>query len=188
MADVNLNALVEGLSGKVGKNVVMRQRGGRTILSTRPERSGVASEKQKLQRERFQRAVRYARTSLLVPETKAEYLASIKGQEFMTAFTAAVTDYMKAPKIDVIDVDGYTGAIGENIAIRNATPFKLVSVKISIQQANGTMIESGDAISIGNRMEWTYQTTTNIPALAGMKLVVTAKDRPGKEVTQEHVF
>jgi hypothetical protein len=29
------------------------------------------------------------------------------------------------------------------------------------------------AITTGNRIEWTYQTTKEIPALAGMKLVVT---------------
>lgn len=125
---------------------------------------------------------------MLVPERKAEYLASVKGSDFMTAFTAAVTDYMKAPKIDEIDVERCTGAIGETIAVRTATPFKFVSVKISIQQANGSIIETGDAVTLGNRMEWVYQTQTNIPALAGMKVVVTAADRPGKEVTQERVF
>jgi len=188
MADVNLNALIDGLSGKVGKKVVMRQRGGRTFLTTRPERSGIISEKQRVHRERFQRAVRYARTSMLVPERKAEYLAAVKGSAFMTAFTAAVTDHMKAPQIDEIDVEGYTGAIGEPIIVRTATPFKFVSVKISIQQANGTVIESGNAVTLGNRTEWGYQSTTNIPVLVGMKLVVTVADRPGKEVTQEHVF
>jgi hypothetical protein len=188
MANVNLNALVDGLSGKVGKNLVLRQRGGRTFLGSRPSASGTISDKQRAHRERFQKAVRYARTSMLVPATKAEYEASVKDNEFMSAFTAAVTDYLKAPVIDSIDLEGYTGTIGDVIAIRSAVDYKLLSVKVSIQQADGTEIEGGVATTSGTRVDWLYVATKEIPALAGMKLVVTAKDRPGNEVTEEKIL
>lgn len=39
MADVKLNALIDGLSGKIGNNVVMRQREGRTFLTSRAKGS-----------------------------------------------------------------------------------------------------------------------------------------------------
>jgi hypothetical protein len=43
MADVKLNALIDGLSGKIGKNIVMRQREGRTFLTSRAKGSGTVS-------------------------------------------------------------------------------------------------------------------------------------------------
>ncbi|MFM7859106.1 MAG: hypothetical protein ACKO96_46085, partial [Flammeovirgaceae bacterium] len=90
MANVKLNALVDGVSGKVGKNIVLRQRGGRTLLATKPETSQVFSEKQKAQRERFQQAVRFAKSILLQPEAKAEYEKLAQANEFLTPYSAAV--------------------------------------------------------------------------------------------------
>src|SRR6478609_6860787 len=99
MADVNLNALVDGLSGKVGKKIVLRQRGGRTMLSTVPVFSTGTTEKQRVARERFSKAAQYAKGALLVPELKELYANAAKGDAFMNAFTAAVTDYLKLPRI-----------------------------------------------------------------------------------------
>ena len=61
MADVNLNALVDGLSGKVGKNLVLRQRGGRTFMASRPKQSQTMSDKQRDSREKFLAATQYAK-------------------------------------------------------------------------------------------------------------------------------
>jgi len=188
MADVNLNALIDGLSGRVGKNIVLRQRGGRTFMGTRPTASTNVSDKQLAQRERFQQAVRYARTSLLVPAVKAEYDAAVKEEEFLTAFTAAVTDFLKAPEIASVDVSAYKGAIGNTIIVRSTMDYKLISVKVSIQQPDGTVMESGDATSSATRVEWLYAATKALPIAAGWKIVVTAMDRPGVSVTKEQVL
>jgi hypothetical protein len=189
MADVNLNALVDGLSGKVGKNVVLRQRGGRTFLSTRPAGSSIVSVKQQEQRDRFQRAVRYARTALLKPEVKAEYEELVKDKEFLSSFTAAVTDYFKAPEISEIDLSGYTGKAGDQIIMRSSANFKITEVEVTLLQVDGTVVESGDAVSTDPaRLEWTYLATQEVALITGLKVVVAAKDRPGKEVTSEKVL
>jgi hypothetical protein len=185
MADVNLNALVDGVSGKVGKKLVLRQRGGRTMLSSRPVQSGIVTDKQAAQRERFRKAAQYARASMLTPDVKAEYASTVKDDVFMNAFSAAVADYLKAPEIASVNFDSYKGKTGDGIIVRSAVDYKLVSVKVSIQKADGTAVESGNAVSSGSRLEWLYTATTTIADITGLKLVITAIDRPGNQVTIE---
>jgi len=188
MANVNLNALIDGVSGKVGKKLVMRQRGGRTFLASAPEAGRELSEKQKLQRERFRKAARYGKASMALPDVKAEYEATVKGDAFMTAYSAAVADYLKAPEVEIIDLGDYHGQPGDVIRIALATPYKLQSMKVSIQQANGTVIEAGDALASDNRQEWRYTATANIPVLSGFKVVITVTNRPGNVTVREEVL
>jgi hypothetical protein len=167
---------------------VLRQRGGRTLLSSRPTGSSVVSDKQQEQRDRFQRAVRYARTALLRPEVKAEYEALVKGKEFLSSFTAAVTDYLKAPEITSIDLSAYKGLIGDVIAIQSAVDYKFVSVNVKILQADGTELESGEATAADKRLEWLYVAKQAITLIAGMKIVATVADRPGNVIVKEQAI
>ena len=188
MADVKLNALIDGLSGRVGKNVVMRQREGRTFLTSRPKGSATVSEKQQAQRDRFQQAVGYSKNVLLIPAIKAEYEVMAKRQAFISPFTAAVTDYLTEPKIVGLDVSGYKGVAGNPLVVHSSVDYKLISVTVTLQQPDGTLVESGEAASSGTRLEWVYVATQNVASLAGLKLTVTATDRPGNVVTKEQVF
>ncbi len=185
MADVNLNALVDGVSGKVGKKLVLLRRGGRTLLSSRPQLAGVISDKQLAQRERFRKAAQYARGILLKPAIKDEYKLAAKNDAFLNAFSAAVADYLKAPEIASVNLDNYHGNLGDPIIITSVTDYKLVRVYVSLQKADGTILESGDATSSGTRLEWTYLATTAIADLTGVKVVITATDRPGNQTTSE---
>ncbi len=188
MADVNLNALIDGVSGKVGKKLVLRQRGGRTLLASRPQLSGIISDKQMAQRERFRKAAQFARATLLKPALKAEYEAMVKGEEFMNAFTAAIADYLKAPEIASINIDNYKGQVGDPLVITSASDYKLIGVKVSLLKADGTVLESGDATSGGTRLEWTYAGTSVIADLTGVKAVIVATDRPGNQTTVEKLL
>jgi hypothetical protein len=188
MADVNLNALVDGVSGKVGRKIVLRQRGGRTLLSTRPDTVAEPTEKQLQHRERFRLAARYARGILLNPVAKAEYEQVIKDDAFLNPYAAAVADYLKAPEIAGVDSSNYRGQPGEPIIIRSTKDYKLVSVLVSLQRADGTEIEKGNAVSEGTRLEWKYVAKTVMADLAGAKVVVTASDRPGNQTTVEYAL
>lgn len=72
------------------------------------------------------------------------------------------------------------------IRVGLATPYKLQSVKVGIQQANGTVVEAGDALASDNRQEWL--STANIPVLTGFKVVITVTDRPGNLTVREEVL
>jgi hypothetical protein len=188
MANVNLNALVDGVSGKVGRKLVLRQRGGRTLLSSRPELVAEPTEKQVQQRERFRLAARYARGAMVNPEAKAEYELAVKGDAFLNSYAAAVADYLKAPEIAGIDSSGYRGQLGETIIVRSAKDFKLVSVLVSLQQPDGTEIEKGNAVAEGTRLEWKYTAKTAVADLTGVKAVITVNDRPGNQASAEYVL
>jgi hypothetical protein len=54
MAKSKNNVVTFGLSGKIGDLLVFRQRDGQTIVAKVPQQSGKVSEKQKMQRKRFQ--------------------------------------------------------------------------------------------------------------------------------------
>jgi hypothetical protein len=188
MANVKLNALVDGVSGKVGKNIVLRQRGGRTLLGTKPEASLIVSDKQKAQRQQFAQASRFAKGILLNDEAKKEYAELAKTDEFLTPYSAAVADFLNNPEITLVDITGYTGKAGDKIIARTGDDFKIISMKVSLQQADGSVIESGDAVSNGaSRLEWGYTAIQNVAALTGLKVVITAQDRPGHIATSEKV-
>lgn len=183
MAEVKLNALIDSVSGKVGKNAVMRRRGGRTMLTSMPTPSLEVSVKQKEQRSRFQSAVRFAKKMMLIPDAKEEYAASVKGDDFQTAFTAAVADFLNPPGIDQIILDNYSGNAGEVITILSDKDYKLMTVKVAIYLPDGTLVESGDAFSLySTRSEWQYVTTVPVAVTDRCKIVVTAKDRANQEV------
>ena len=56
MAIVLNNLITKGLSGQLGKALVFRKVGDRTIVATAPSTNADPTEPQKLQRERFKRA------------------------------------------------------------------------------------------------------------------------------------
>ncbi|WP_276373605.1 hypothetical protein [Chryseolinea sp. H1M3-3] len=188
MGNVKLNALLEGVSGKVGSNLVLRKRGKRTILATNGERTGVLTEKQKVVRERFKNAATYAKSALRNPEIKAVYEAAAKGDEFMTAFTVAVRDYLRPPQIAAILLEGYTGQPGSIIQVRPIDDFKIVRINVSINAPDGTLLETGDAVQQDGEMDYQYAAVQANAVLAGTKVTVKAIDRPGNETIEERVL
>lgn len=188
MGKIKLNALLESASGKVGSNLVLRKRGKRIILATNGERTKELSEKQKAVRERFTAAADYAKKALRNPETKAAYEDLAKDQEFMTAFTAAVTDYLRPPQIKAITLAGYTGQPGSFIQVRPLDDFKVIGVAVKITAPDGTVVESGNAVMDAELGEFKYTATQAIASLPGTKITVTVTGRPGNETIEERTL
>lgn len=188
MGNIKLNALVEKASGRVGSNLVLRTRGKRTILATKGDAPKEISEKQKLVRERFRLAAMYAKAALKNPETKTAYEDLVKDQEFMSAFTAAVKDYLKPPQIAAVTLDGYTGQPGSFIQISPSDDFKVIGVTVKITAPDGTVIESGNAVVEDGAGEFKYIATQVNAALPGTKITITATDRPGNGTIEERTL
>ena len=177
------NYAITGLSGKVGKVFVFRQRGGETIVATPPSHTKAPSASQKAQQERFVRASAYAKNALQDPVLKDLYTAEAKQRGVINAYNMAVSDYLKAPEISHINAEAYTGTQkGELIAIEVSDNFKVVQVKVTILHGERT-VEEGNAILTADI--WQYATTALNPALSGSKIVVTALDRPNNRVAKE---
>ena len=183
MAKVAKNLVLYGASGKLGDMLVIKQRAGKTILSVAPgESTAEPSEAQKVQRARFQQAVIYAKAQMADPDSKAAYAEKAAGGK--TAYNVAVADFFSAPDIDEIDLGSYTGAVGDTIRVRATDDFKVTQVVVTIANADGSLVEEGDAVLQPNGLDWVYTATADNPSLEGDRIVVQAIDRPGN-VTEE---
>jgi hypothetical protein len=176
------NVITYGLSGKIGEILVFRQVGGQTIVSKMPEPPKTVSEKQVAHRKRFKRAMEYATSAVESPETGKLYKASVKNRQ--TPINVAVADFFNAPEIEHIDLSEYTGNAGEKIRITVSDDFMVKYVKVQISNADGTLVEEGDAVREAGDL-WIYTAVQNNENLSGDKIVITTSDLPGNVVREE---
>ncbi|HOX81758.1 MAG TPA: hypothetical protein PLJ60_19770 [Chryseolinea sp.] len=187
MSKISLNALVNGMSGKLG-NAVLRRRGSRTVMASMPkERTSEFSIKEKAQQARFKRGAAYAKEAMKNPAIRAEYQQSAKKRE-SNAFAIALGDFLKPPSIDQIKTDGYTGKVNDIIAIQASDDFKVAAVKVAIRLPNDVLHESGVATFDGQALDWKYSITVANASVTGTKIQVIAMDYPGNEASSEHVM
>jgi hypothetical protein len=183
MAKQKSNVVTHGLSGKVGDLLVFRQKDGQTIVSKIPEQPKTVSEKQKAQRQRFRKAVIYARSAIVAPETKDIYdtVAAKKGK---TPFVAAVADFLNVPEIEHIDLSNYTGQEGDSIRIDVSDDTLVKYVRVGIINSDGSLLEEGEAQSDVSGHVWTYFAAQANGDLNGGKIVVSVSDLPGNIVEE----
>ena len=131
------------------------------------------------------RAAKYAKAAIQNADTKLAYAQSVEGQDFQNAFTAAVTDFMKAPVVDSVDNTGYHGNVGDSLLLNLFDDFKVDTVKVTISLANNTVIETGSAVKVPDSTQWKYVTTAANAAVVGSKLSVVVTDKPGNITTFE---
>ena len=177
MAESKNNIITHGLSGKVGDLIVFSQRNGKTIVSKAPkDKTGEDSQKQKDQQQKFQRAVLYAKAVLNDPEQKELYEADADQAHGVSTYNVAVADLLNAPKIEKIDLSAYTGKKGDIIKITATDDFKVASVTVRIENADGILVEEGSALDSG--FEWLYTAVSNNEDLSGDKITIKATDNP----------
>lgn len=184
MGKSKANYAITGLSGKVGKIFVYRQRGGETIVATPPVRTAPPTPKQIQQQTKFAQAAAYARNALLDPTLKEAYTTEAKKRRNVSPYNMAMTDFLRPPQITKVDHSAYTGDTSDQkIIIEVADAFKVVSVKVKITAANSSPLEEGTATLVKGK--WEYTTTANNATLTGSKITLTATDRPGNTTTKE---
>ena len=184
MATTKNNVIVKGASGKFGRQIVFSQRAGKTIMSKPPVRTAPPTTKQKEQQAKFARAAAYAKNALLDPSLKADYTAEAKKRQDVSAYNMAMTDYLRPPVITEVNHSAYTGtATNQKIIIEVADAFKVIAVKVQIEDADESPVEQGNATLIEGK--WTYTTTATNASIAGDKIIITATDRPGNTTKKE---
>ncbi|AYN01043.1 hypothetical protein [Chryseobacterium sp. 3008163] len=185
MAESKNNIVTHGLSGKVGDLLVFSQRNGKTIVSKAPkERTGELSDKQKAHKLKFQKAVLYAKSALADPVKNQMYGIKSDSSSGITTYNVAVADLLNAPDIEEIDLSNYSGNPGDLIKITATDDFQVISVTVKIENADGILVEEGNAVD--NGAEWIYTATASNSDLAGDKITVHATDNPANitELTQ----
>lgn len=175
MAKSTNNIITHGLSGKIGDLLVFSQRNGKTIVSMAPRKPTQESEKQKAHRARFQQAIIYAKGAVKDSSLQPAYVEEGKDKG-LTANNIAVADFLNAPQIETVDLSGYTGQAGEVIKVQATDDFKVKAVSIKIENADGSLVEEGDAVEQG--VYWVYTTTQENADWSGDKITITATDTP----------
>jgi hypothetical protein len=185
MAIVKKNVVTDGLSGKLGKNIVFRQRNGKTIVSTSPVSSHTKTEKQENHRKRFTKAVRYAQVQMADPVFGEQYRLAAKAKGISTPNNLAIQDYLRPPVIENLDVGGYHGEIGDEILVEAFDDLEVEKVAVEIYHDDGSLVEKGFASKNGNDFEWHYATSVVNTEFNGDRILVKAVDHPGNETCME---
>lgn len=183
MAKVSDNIVTTGLSGMLGNQIVFRSRGGNTYVSKAPKKPTERTEAQKAHNLKFQEAVLYAKNAISDEITKELYQASATDEK--TAYNIAVADFFNAPQITDVDLANYNGQIGSYIQVRATDDFDVVAVSVTIQNADGSIVESGNAALQPGSSWWRYTATTTNESLEGDKITVRATDIPGNHADME---
>jgi hypothetical protein len=176
------NFIVHGLSGTFAGLGTFHKRGRKTFLrKIRAKPSVPDSKEQAAIKKRFAEYIRYAKAAIKDPDIKAAYAAVAKPGR--TAFNRAVTDASHPPKIGKIDTGNYHGQPGDYLIIEATDDFKVIAVQISIHNANGHLIEKGEAIMQINTNDWLYAVTVANEPFTGSKITATATDLPGNKTS-----
>lgn len=189
MAKVGENLLVAKSRGNVGKQFVYKKRGNNTHIARMPtvDKNAVATEKQEKVRDLFASASLYAQGAMTSPELKKLYQK--KATDGSTAFNVAFKDYTKPPRVKSIDTAKYTGNPGSEIVVVARDDFRLKDVMVSIYNAAGELVETGNAIlNPINRNKWVYTATVLHNALPGTKITALVRDIPENEARLEVVL
>lgn len=187
MAIVKSNIVMEGLSGKLGDQIIFSQRGGKTVVAVKAvQPEGVPTEGQVRQRRKFGQANRYAKQAMQNAPLKEAYEHRAKNGQ--NAFNVAMADYLNEPIIGDLEVGTYTGVKDSPISITVTDDYLVAGVEVVLYATNGNVLEQGDAELDENGVDWVYTTQKNNGALKGSKLVVRASDLPGNRTEREFVL
>ena len=182
------NLITKYFSGRVG-DIVLKNYGGRTVMSKRPDCSKVIrSERQSANNDRFKKAVKYGQYAIRTPELLAFYTKiKISNQ---SAYNAAVSDFLLHPKVEAIDIGGYIGVQGNKIGIRAWDKYKVESVNVVILNKMAQVIEKGAAIArpFSGGLEWDYIATQENLDYKGGRVEIRVIDKPGNVVISSIVF
>lgn len=176
MAKTTLNPVLKQINGHIG-DLVFREVRGRTVISQKADLSHLEpTAAQQAARERFREAALYGKAVAADPVLKALYEAAAKAER-KPLFSMMVTDYLHAPVVSTIDLNGYTGAAGAVIRVTAYDDFEVTAVSVSLTDGAGTVLEGGAATAENGR--WLYTTTTMAPSGTSVTVTATALDRPG---------
>lgn len=173
------NPLLHGVSGTIGKTLVIRQTRHGIVLANRPSKPKRTHEVQKRTREKFTNAARYANEQMRNWETRSMYQSAVKNK-LQSAYQVAVTDYLRSPIVHSIDTSEYNGAAGHEITVFASDDFRVASIDLIIRDDMHQIMEQGVATRMkALRNEWVYVTTNELAVASGYTIEARARDIPG---------
>lgn len=182
MAHSDNSVVTRKLKGTIGKELVFREWGDKTVVAKAPgKRKGKVTEKQAETQERFLLASRYARAVMNNPDQglAEAYAKGLRPRQ--NVYSRALEDCMSPPVVKSINTRNYKGATGDKIVVRAIDDFRVVSVHVEVYASGGTLLEAGSAAMDENGLDFIYTATQVNGTLAGSKIIAIATDVPRNE-------
>jgi hypothetical protein len=102
----------------------------------------------------------------------------------LTAYNIAVADWLGAPKVLEINVDRWTGKIGQLIRVKARDNVRVARVSVVIRDAEGTLLEMGEAAQSEAGSAWWNYTTKSLLRMEPFPSVkAIARDLPGNSAS-----
>src|SRR4030095_2881998 len=93
MAQSTTSVILHRMRGKIGKQIVVKQYGNKTVITAYPDMSNVKPSKlQKQKRKEFAAAIEYARSIIRDPVKKAAYAKKLK--RGARVYNAAIKEFL----------------------------------------------------------------------------------------------
>ena len=199
MSRVEMHAPFTNFSGTIGKLVYRKYR-GRTIVAMKPDADRPLSQAEVAHRQDFAQAATWAKAALQDEELRLFYEALGKQRDIPAprpalrsrgGRAAAVSDFLKRPTLEALDLSEYTGQAGDPIYFMAGDNAGLVDATVTIGDGNGTIFESGAAVEVdADTGYWMYTAQSALPEVSLAAINVRVSDRPGNivEVSEEKDF
>jgi hypothetical protein len=181
------------ITGTVGDVTISTWKGIKIAKRKRGHSAKEPSEAIKQQRERFRIASSYAEEVKVDKEKKKRYEQIAIGTLFSWR-NLAVKDYLLPPIISRVDVNDYSGKVGnridimiddvtvEKVHIKILNPEVKMPKETKTEEQLGELIEEGDAQRAveGQDFHWIYRTQKDLPSKKFV-LVIMAEDLAGND-------
>ena len=177
MAKLYNNLLIPGVNGGLGgKFVNPRTRSGKTIIANSPvfeDKQGYTQTK-KLHPAAIREATTYANFAGM----QDVYLKKSK-EIGVTAYYIAIADWFDGPKVREINVDHWTGKVGQTIHVKARDNVMVARVSVVIRDAHDNVLEMGEAVrSEAGSAWWRYTTKSFVPMTPFPSVEAIAYDLP----------
>ncbi|HLO29658.1 MAG TPA: hypothetical protein VK249_11015 [Anaerolineales bacterium] len=126
-----------------------------------------------------QAAIREATTYANFAQTQEFYILKAK-RTCTTSYNIALTDWFGAPEVLEINVDDWTGEIGQTIRVKARDNVMVAHVWVVIRDAEDEMLEMGEAVPSEAGSAWWDYTTKSLVKMEPFPIVeALAQDLPG---------
>lgn len=172
MAKIKNNTVLDGVSGMIGDQIVIRQTEHGAVMAARPApRHRDPTPAQKAQHDRFRAAVMYAKSAASRPEYQKRAAA-----HHTSAHNVATADFLHPPEVYEIDLERYHGKAGDVIEVRVFDDVEVQTVGILIATDDNVVVEKGVMKQVKNDpTKWVYTATQDAGA-EHVKVIVDAAD------------
>lgn len=177
MANIHRHIVIRGLTDMLGEPFIYRRGPSREImlLGKRMHADIQPYAGRKSHQDLLREATSYANFA----QSRDVYV-DIARRTDVTAYNVALTDWFEGPRVLHIDVDAWTGMPGETIRVKARDNVKVAAVTVVIRDADGNLLETGEAVQSGaDRAWWSYTTQSRVPMQPFPAVEAIARDLPG---------